>query len=223
MVPSCEVRFPRALFNRPLNINISYKEGVDTMVRSGLATLEPYCENDMRLLKRISNSIFRRFNEPIAESDYDDFYSLANETLWKAYNAYDPDMGTSFDGFLRSCLENKFKSELTRRHRQKRIIDRFTVSLDAVNEDGEDCCLLDFIPSDFDTFEEAVGETDGGQYHDRIRQYIARLSNQQIAILNLLMDGYRPNEIHRMLGISSKRYAENLKAMRSYENIKILF
>ena len=85
------------------------------MVRSGLATLELYCENDMRLLKRISNSIFRRFNEPIAESDYDDFYSLANETLWKAYNAYDPDMGTSFDGFLRSCLENKFKSELTRR------------------------------------------------------------------------------------------------------------
>ena len=83
--------------------------------------------------------------------------------------------------------------------------------------------LLDFIPSDFDTFDEAVGETDGGQYHDRIRQYIARLSNKQIAILNLLMDGYRPNEIHRMLGISSKRYAENLKAMRSYENIKILF
>ena len=95
MVPACEVRFPRALFNRPLNISISYKEGVDTMARSGLATLELYCENDMRLLKRISNSIFRRFNEPIAESDYDDFYSLANETLWKAYNAYNPDMGVS--------------------------------------------------------------------------------------------------------------------------------
>lgn len=176
------------------------------MARSRLAILEPYCEDDMRLLKRISNSIFRRFNEPLAEADYDDFYSLANETLWKAYNAYNPNMGVGFDGFLRSCLENRFKSELTRRHRNKRIIDRFTVPLDAVNEDGEDCCLLDFIPSDFDTFEEAVKE-DGGQYRDRIHQYIARLSNQQIAILNLLMDGYRPNEIHRMLGISPKRYA----------------
>lgn len=193
------------------------------MARSRLAILEPYCEDDMRLLKRISNSIFRRFNEPLAEADYDDFYSLANETLWKAYNAYNPNMGVGFDGFLRSCLENKFKSELTRRHRQKRIIDRFTVPLDAVNEDGEDCCLLDFIPSGFDTFEEAVKEADGGQYRDRIRQYIARLSNQQIAILNLLMDGYRPNEIHRMLGISPKRYAENLKTMRSYENVRILF
>lgn len=192
------------------------------MVRSNLATLEPYCENDMQRLKRMSNAIFRRFNEPLAKADYDDFYSIANETLWKAYNAYNPDMGVSFDGFLRSCLENKFKSELTRRHRNKRIIDRFTVSLDAVNEDGEDCCLLDFIPSDFDTFEEAVKE-DGGQYHDRIRQYVARLSNQQIAILNLLMDGYRPNEIQRILEIPPKRYAENLKTMRNYENVKILF
>ena len=65
------------------------------MARSGLAILEPYCENDMRLLKSISNSIFRWFNEPITNADYDDFYSLANETLWKAYNAYNPDMGVS--------------------------------------------------------------------------------------------------------------------------------
>ena len=223
MVPACEVRFPRALFNRPLNISISYKEGVDTMARSGLATLEPYCENDMRLLKRISNSIFRRFNEPIAESDHDDFYSLTNETLWKAYNAYDPDMGTSFDGFLRSCLENKFKSELTRRHRQKRIIDRFAVPLDAVDADGEECSLMDFIPSDSDTFEEAVKGTDGGEYRDRIRQYISRLSNQQVNMLNLLIDGYKPNEIQRILGMSPKGDAENLCTMRSYENVKILF
>ena len=222
MVPSCEVRFLRALFNRPLNKN-SIKEGVDTMAISGLAILEPYCEDDMRLLRKISNSIFRRFNESLAKADYDDFYSIANETLWKAYNAYNPDMGISFDGFLRSCLQKKFKTELTRRHRQKRIIDRFAVSLDAVDGDGDDCCLLDFIPSDFDTFEEAVKETDGGGHRDKVRRYIARLSNQQIAILNLLVDGYKPNEIQRMLEMSPKGYAENLYTMRSYENVKILF
>lgn len=137
--------------------------------------------------KSISNSILRRFNEQLAKADYDDFYSIANETLWKAYNAYDPDMGVSFEGFLRSCLENKFKTELTRRHRQKRIIDRYAVSLDVANEGGNDCCLLDFIPSDFNTFEEAVKEVDGEQYRDKVKRYIARLSNQQIAILNLLI------------------------------------
>lgn len=193
------------------------------MAISGVAILEPYCEDDMRLLRKISNSIFRRFNEPLAKADYGDFYSIANETLWKAYNAYNPDMGVGFDGFLRSCLEKKFKSELTRRHRQKRIIDRFAVSLDAVGDDGEECSLMDFIPSDSDTFEEAVKGTDGGGYRDRIRQYISRLSNQQVNMLNLLIDGYKPNEIQRILGMSPKGYAENLCTMRSYENVKILF
>ena len=193
------------------------------MARSELTVLQPYCEDDMRLLKKISNSIFRRFNEPLAGADCDDFYSIANETLWKAYNAYNPDMGISFDGFLRSCLEKKFKSELTRRHRQKRIIDRFAVSLDAVDGDGDDCCLLDFIPSDFDTFEEAVKKADGGQYRDKIRQYISRLSNQQVNILNLMIDGYRPYEIRQILEISEKDYSDDMQIMRSYEKIKILF
>ena len=35
-------------------------------------------------------------------------------------------------------------------------IDRFAVPLDAVDADGEECSLMDFIPSDSDTFEEAV-------------------------------------------------------------------
>ena len=83
------------------------------------------------------------------------------------YNAYDPDMGISFEGFLRSCLEKKFKSELTRRHRDKRLADRFAVSLDAVGDDGEEHSLMDCIASDFDTFEETVRESDGGQYHDK--------------------------------------------------------
>ena len=193
------------------------------MASKELAMLQPYCEDDMRLLKKMSKSIFMRFNEPLAKADYDDFYSIANETLWKAYNAYNPDMGISFDGFLRSCLQKKFKTELTRRHRQKRIIDRFAVSLDVVDDDGEDCRLLDFIPSDSDTFEEAVRETDGGEYRDKIRQYISRLSNQQVNILNLLIDGYKPNEIQRILGMPPKDYKDSLETMRSYENVRILF
>ena len=48
-----------------------------------LAVLQPYCENDMQLLKRISKSIFSKFNEPLAKADYDDFYSIANLTLWQ--------------------------------------------------------------------------------------------------------------------------------------------
>lgn len=78
---------------------------------------------------------------------------------------------------------------------------------------------MDFIASDSDTYEEAVR----GQFHDKVRQYLSRLSNRQVNILNLLIDGYKPNEIRRILDISAKEYADNMQIMRSYENVKILF
>lgn len=191
------------------------------MSNQELAVLQPYCENDMKLLKKMSRSIFMRFNEPLTNADYDEFYSIANMTLWQAYNSYNPDMGVSFEGFLYSCLQKKFKTELTRRHRQKRVLDQFATSLDAMNE--EDCNLLDFIPSDFDTFEEAIEKQEKERFQDKIQQYISRLSNQQVNILNMLIDGYKSNEIRQILKISSREYADNLQIMRSYELVKILF
>lgn len=193
------------------------------MAGADLAVLQPYCENDMQLLKRISKSIFSKFNEPLTQADYDDFYSIANLTLWQAYNSYNPDTGISFEGFLCSCLQKKFKTELTRRHRRKRILNQLAVSLDGINENSEEYSLLDFLSSDFDTFEEAAKRQENGQYRDKVQQYISRLSNEQVNILNLLMDGYKVNEICRILEISEKRYAENMQTMRSYENVKILF
>lgn len=164
-----------------------------------------------------------RFNESLAKADHDDFYSIANMTLWQAYNAYDPDNGVSFDGFLNTCLQKKFKTELTSRHRQKRLLNQFAVSLDAVNDNEEECNLLDFIASDFDTFEEASKVQENGQYQNKIQQYISKLSNRQVNILNLLIDGYKPNEIRKILEISAQEYTDDLQFMRSYEQVKILF
>lgn len=188
-----------------------------------LEVLQPYCENDMRLLKRISKSIFLRFNEPLTKADYDDFYSIANMTLWQACQTYDSNMGISFEIFLRTCLKKKFATEIRDRHREKRVINQFTSSLDATNDKEEECSLLDFIPSDFDTFEEVLERQDKEQYTDKAQEYISKLSNQQVNILNLLMDGYKPIEIREILGISTKEYTDNLQIMRAYENVKILF
>ena len=193
------------------------------MTSVDLSVLQPYCDNDMRLLKKISRSIFMRFNEPLAKSDHDDFFSIANMTLWQAYNAYDPDTGISFDGFLRSCLQKKFKTELTHRHRQKRILNQLAVSLDTADDGEDECSLLEFVPSDFDTFEEVFKRNESQAVSDRVQQYISRLSDRQVNILNLLIDGYRANEIQEILMISAREYAENMQIIRSYENVKILF
>lgn len=209
---------------------VSYKQGESDTERSGMkimgqefAVLQPYCENDMQLLKKISRSIFMRFNEPLTKADYDDFFSIANMTLWQAYKAYDPDSGVSFEGFLHACLQKKFKTELTRRHRQKRILNQFAISLDAVNDNEEECSMLDFIASDFDTFEEATKRQENGQYCDKVQQYISKLSDRQVNILNLLADGYKSGQIQQILGISVKKYTDEMKTIRSYENMKILF
>ena len=164
-----------------------------------------------------------KFNESLTGADYADFYSLANLTLWQVYNSYNPDIGISFDLFFRACLKKKFISELMRRHRQKRILNQFADSLDAVSGDEEECSLAEFIPSDFDTFEEAVRGQESGQYRDKVQQYISRLSNRQKNILNLLMEGYKPKEIRKILDISANEYSDSIQIMRSYENIKVLF
>ena len=188
-----------------------------------LEVLQPYCENDMRLLKRISKAIFLRFNEPLTEADYDDFYSIANMTLWQACQTYDSNMGISFEIFLRTCLKKKFATEIRDRHRGKRVINQFTSSLDATNDNDEEYSLLDVIASDFDIFEEVMERQDKEQYTDKVQKYISRLSNQQVNILNLLVDGYKSTEIKKILNISTKEYTDNLQIMRAYENIKILF
>lgn len=191
------------------------------MSNKDFALLQPYCENDMCQLKRMSQSIFMKFNEPISNADYDEFYSIANMTLWQAYNSYNPDMGIKFEGFLHTCLQRKFKTELTHRHRHKRVLNQFAISLDAENEDQ--CSLSDIIPSDFDTFDEAVKGQEKEQLQDKTQVYISMLSKLQVKILDLLMEGYKPYEIRQTLKISSTEYTENLRIMRSYENVKVLF
>lgn len=182
--------------------------------------LEVYYADNAKKLHKIVDRILCKFGG-LSNKDTDDFYSLANEVFVYVMKRYDNTQ--SFDGFLYSCLSNKIMTEISRRNREKRKADRMSTSLDAVNGDNEECNLLEIIPSNFDTFEEAVKAQDIGQYQDKVQLYISKLSNQQVNILNLLIDGYQPNEIRKILEISPKEYANNLQIMRSYENIKILF
>ncbi len=182
--------------------------------------LDTYYSDNARKLHRVVDRILSKFGG-LSGKDMDDFYSLANEVFADALKRYDYEQ--SFDGFLYSCLSNKIMSEITRRNREKRKADRMSTSLDTTRDNEEDCSLIDIIPSDFDTFEEAIKGQESGQYEDKVQMYISKLSNQQVYILNFLMDGYKPNEIRKILEMSSKEYTDNMQIMRSYENVKILF
>ncbi len=179
-----------------------------------------YYADNAKKLRKMVNKILSKFGG-LSNKDMDDFYSLANEVFADVLKRYDHVQ--PFDGFLYSCLSNKIMSEMTRRNRVKRMADRMATSLDVTNGNDGECCLLDFIPSDFDTFEEAVKRQESGQYEDKVQRYISKLSNQQVNILNFLIDGYKPNEIRQILEISPREYSDDMQIMRSYENVKILF
>lgn len=102
-------------------------------------------------------------------------------------------------------------------------MNQLTTSLDAENEDEDKCSLMEYIPSDFDTFNEVVKRQEKEQYQDKIQQYISKLSRQQVNILNLLIDGYEPYEIREILELSERDYTSNMQIIRSYENVKMLF
>ncbi len=194
------------------------------MVKEESTVLQPdihgYYANNAKKLRRMVDRILSKFGG-LSNKDMDDFYSLANEVFVGVLKRYDGEQ--SFDGFLYSCLSNKIMSEITRRNREKRKADRMATSLDAINGDNEECSMLNFIQSDFDTFDEAVKMQGSGQYQDKVQMYISKLSNRQVNILNLLVDDYKPNEIRKILEISPREYADDLQIMRSYENVKILF
>lgn len=182
--------------------------------------LDSYYADNARKLHKVVDRILSKFGG-LSNRDKDDFYSLANEVFAEIMKKYDYEQ--SFDGFLYSCLLNKIMTEITRRNREKRKADRMAVSFDVTRENEEECSLLDIIPSDFDTFEEVAKRQGRGQYQDKVQLYISRLSNRQVNILNLLVDGYKANDIQRILDMSSTEYSEDLKTMRSYENVRILF
>ncbi len=178
-----------------------------------------YADNAKKLHKTVDR-ILCKFGG-LSGKDTDDFYSLANEVFADVIKRYD--YKQSFDGFLYSCLSNKIMTEITKRNREKRKADRMCISLDTPVGDDDSLTIGNIIADDFDTFEEATKGQESGKYQDKVQQYISKLSNQQVNILNLLIDGYKPNEIRQILELSSSEYADSLQTMRSYENVKILF
>ena len=76
------------------------------------------------------------FKLKFTDVDNEDFYSLANEIFVDVLKRYDKKQ--DFNGFLYSCLCNKFKTEMTRRNREKRKADKMALSWETPigDEDG---------------------------------------------------------------------------------------
>ena len=174
-----------------------------------------YNNNAQKLHKMIDKIIFRlKFNV-----DNEDFYSLGNEIFIDVINRYDGKQ--QFDGFLYSCLIKKFKTEMTRRNRQKRQADKMAVSIETPIGENENITLSDII-ADKNTIEKMFFEESEDTYSAEMQKYLSRLSALQREVLRLISIGFDPNEILTELHINKKQYEDCYNAIHAYRNIEIL-
>lgn len=177
-----------------------------------------YYADNAKKLHTIVDRIVVKFGG-LSSKDLDDFYSLANEVFVDVMRRYDD--SKSFDTFLFSCLQNKIKTEITRRNREKRKADRFSISIETpIGDDG--FTIQDMIEDSFDIEKELLKESEDG-YSKKMLQYLSRLSSLQKEVLRLNIAGYLPDEIREELHIDEKQYADCYAAIRSYRNVSVLF
>lgn len=151
--------------------------------------------------------------------DNEDFYSLADEIFVDVLNRYDRKQ--DFDGFLYSCLINKFKTEMTRMNRFKRQADRLSVSIETPISDDENSTIGDMI-ADKKTIENEFFEENKDTYSEKMQRYLSRLSPLQQEVLRLISIGYTSNEIIGELHISRNEYNDCFNAIHTYRNVSIL-
>ena len=176
--------------------------------------------NAQKLHKMVDKVLFKlKF-----DVDNEDFYSLANEIFVDVIKRYDKSQ--DFDGFLYSCLMNKFKTEMTRRNRQKRQADKMAISWETPLDNESGLTVGDKIKdtkkAEHYDIDKTFFEDDGEKYSEKMLLYISRLSNIQKEVVKLIISGYSVEEIKQILHITQKQYVDCYNAIHSYRNISIL-
>jgi len=174
-----------------------------------LENINSYYLDEQKKLKTVVNKILSDFGG-IYQKDLDDFYSIAGGVLADIASRWDGKR--DFDGFAYSAIRNKIHTEITRRNRIKRTLDRMCISLDTPVPESN-ATIGDLIESDFN-IENKIGlkESQCGE-----EEYIKGLSLVERKILNMLQDGYLIADIEEDLNLTHKEFNNITNSMKSYE------
>lgn len=198
--------------------------------------IELYFQNDAKKLYDMIDKILQKLRFNVDKSD---FYSLGNEIFIDVLRRYDEIQ--DFDDFLYSCLEKKFKTEMTRRTRDKRCIktdviekDLFgnnvikkvivpDVRLDApLNDEDEETTIGDVTAGNDTVESEIFKEEKREEWRSEVKEYLNNLSPLQRKIAFLLSDNNTPDEICEELHITMKHFDNSLKRILADERIRPL-
>ena len=177
-----------------------------------------YFKNDGKVLYSLIDKVLFKLKFDVEKSD---FYSLGSEIFLDALCRYDETQ--DFNGFLYSCLMNKFKTEMTRRNRQKRQGDNNSISIDMpIGDEDGNFTIGDTLASDKTIESELFEEENKEEWRIEVKEYLLKLSPLQRQIAFLLSDENTPEEICEELHITMKHFENSVKRILADERIRPL-
>lgn len=198
--------------------------------------IQLYFENNAKKLSDMIDKILRKLRFDVDNSD---FYSMGNEIFIEVLRRYDEIQ--DFDGFLYSCLEKKFKTEMTRRTRDKRCVKADVIEkdldgnnvikkvivpdvrLDApLSDEDEETTIGDVTAGNNTVESEVFKEEKREEWRSEVKEYLDNLSPLQRKIAFLLSDNNTPDEICEELHITMKHFDNSLKRILADERIRPL-
>lgn len=175
--------------------------------------LNDYCGNGMLRLKKMCFPLITLFGG-ITDAEYDEFYSIANETVWTAALQYNADENDSFDNFLRTCLLKKFMTFVTKKNRKKRIPTKNIVTVDSKISEDSDKTFAEIMDSGY-RIDDEIFDLNGSE---GLAIFISGLSKKQVAVVELLIKGYEKRDIMKILNMTEERYNILIERMKTIDN-----
>lgn len=169
-----------------------------------------YCKNNSQKLKQISDVIIGKQFPWLLQMHYDDFYSIADEVLWKCLQRFDDSKNAQFETYLIGCLIRKFKSRITYMNRKRRNNGGINVSLDALIDDESGT-----------TIGETIADKPPIEISENTQQYLNSLSKIQRRVAEMIMSGFDFLSIKKELRLSDRRFNTVLQRMKAREKTVI--
>lgn len=167
-----------------------------------------YCADGNKKLKVMVDRIIRKEFPWLPQKDYDDFYSIAGQTVWYCETRFDEIRNNSFEKYLIDSLKRKIKTQVTHMNRKKRKGDSDDISLDACIEDEEKMTVLDVI-----------ADKEVPDITPLTQRYLDSLTKKQRQIAEMIMQGYDVKAIKKTLGLSDDKYEVITTSMREDRKI----
>lgn len=169
-----------------------------------------YCKNNSKRLKQISDMIIRKQFSWLLQMYYDDFYSIADEVLWKCLRQFDNTKNAQFETYLINCLIRKFKSRITYMNRKRRNCGNSELSLDAIIDDESGT-----------TIGETIADKPPVEISENTQQYLNNLSKIQRRVAEMIMSGFDIFSIKQELHLSDRRFNTVFQRMKAREKTVI--